>query len=242
MRNRLYQIIDVAKEGDRISHVYDIFMIITILVSLVPLAIKDNLPFFVWTEIITTIIFILDYILRWITSDLKLKKGISSFLLYPFTLMAIIDLLSIIPTFIVINNALRTLKVFRLIRALRVIKIFKGFKYSKNIMIIVSVLKKQKRSLITVCVLSIGYILISALIVFNVEPETFHSFFDAVYWATISLTTVGYGDIYTISTTGKIITMISSLLGIAIVALPAGIITAGYMSEIQDKTEDIENS
>lgn len=242
MRNRLYQIIDVAKEGDRISHVYDIFMIITILVSLVPLAIKDNLSFFVWTEIITTIIFILDYILRWITSDLKLKKGISSFLLYPFTLMAIIDLLSIVPTFIVINNALRTLKVFRLIRALRIIKIFKGFKYSKNIMIIANVLKKQKRSLITVCVLAIGYILISALIVFNIEPETFNSFFDAVYWATISLTTVGYGDIYTISTTGKIITMISSLLGIAIVALPAGIITAGYMSEIQDKTEDIENS
>lgn len=238
----MYQIIDVAKEGDRISHVYDIFMIITILVSLVPLAIKDNLSFFVWTEIITTIIFILDYILRWITSDLKLKKGISSFLLYPFTLMAIIDLLSIVPTFIVINNALRTLKVFRLIRALRIIKIFKGFKYSKNIMIIANVLKKQKRSLITVCVLAIGYILISALIVFNIEPETFNSFFDAVYWATISLTTVGYGDIYTISTTGKIITMISSLLGIAIVALPAGIITAGYMSEIQDKTEDIENS
>ena len=95
------------------------------------------------------------------------------------------------------------------------------------------VFKRQKRSLIAVCGLSIGYILMSALVVFNVEPETFHNYFEAVYWATVSLTTVGYGDIYTVSVVGRVITMISSILGIAIVALPAGIITAGYMTEIQ---------
>ncbi len=67
---------------------------------------------------------------------------------------------------------------------------------------------------------------------FTVEPTTFDTFFDALYWATISLTTVGYGDIFAVSTLGKLITMVSSVLGIAIVALPAGIITAGYMNEI----------
>ena len=71
-------------------------------------------------------------------------------------------------------------------------------------------------------------------LVFNVEPESFESFFDAVYWATVSLTTVGYGDIYPISTIGRVITMLSSIFGIAIVALPAGIITAGYMSELEN--------
>lgn len=80
--------------------------------------------------------------------------------------------------------------------------------------------------------LAIGYIVISALIMFNVESATFPSFFDAVYWATVSLTTVGYGDIYAVSTIGKVITMLSSVFGIAIVALPAGIVTAGYMEEI----------
>ena len=70
---------------------------------------------------------------------------------------------------------------------------------------------------------------------FNVEPETYNNFFDAIYWATVSLTTVGYGDIYAVSVIGKVITMISSLFGIAIVALPAGIITAGYMEEIRQK-------
>ena len=85
--------------------------------------------------------------------------------------------------------------------------------------------------------MAVGYILVSALVVFNVEPETFNTFFDAVYWATVSLTTVGYGDIYAVSVVGRVITMLSALLGVAIVALPAGIITAGYMSEIQ-KEED----
>ena len=87
-----------------------------------------------------------------------------------------------------------------------------------------------------VAVLAVGYILITALIIFNVEPDTYNDFFDAIYWATVSLTTVGYGDIYAVSDVGKVITMVSSLFGIAIVALPAGIITAGYMEEIeQDK-------
>lgn len=82
-------------------------------------------------------------------------------------------------------------------------------------------------------ILAIGYILITALIMFNIEPDTFKDFFDAIYWATVSLTTVGYGDIYAVSDVGKVITMISPLFGIAIVALPAGIITAGYMEEIK---------
>lgn len=80
--------------------------------------------------------------------------------------------------------------------------------------------------------LAVAYVLVSALVIFNVEPQTFDSFFDAVYWATISLTTMGYGDIYPVSTAGQVITMLSSVLGIAIVALPASIITTGYMEEV----------
>ena len=95
--------------------------------------------------------------------------------------------------------------------------------------------KRQRDSLAIVAMLAVGYILITSLIMFNVEPETYNNFFDAIYWATVSLTTVGYGDIYAVSVIGKVITMISSLFGIAIVALPAGIITAGYMEEIGQK-------
>ena len=89
---------------------------------------------------------------------------------------------------------------------------------------------------------ALGYIFISALVIFNVEPETFGSFFDAVYWATVSLTTMGYGDIYPVSTIGRIVTMLSSFIGIAIVALPAGILTAGYMEELEEKLVELKNA
>ncbi|MHC1695650.1 MAG: potassium channel family protein [Eubacteriales bacterium] len=81
--------------------------------------------------------------------------------------------------------------------------------------------------------LAIGYILISALVIFNVEPDSFTTFFDAVYWATVSLTTMGYGDIYPVTTAGRVITMFSAIFGIAIITLPAGIITVGYMDEVK---------
>ncbi|EMB64461.1 hypothetical protein SMU26_08807 [Streptococcus mutans 3SN1] len=150
---------------------------------------------------------------------------------YPFTPLAIIDLLCLSPSVLLWNNSLKLLKIIRFTRMLR---LFKIIRHSKNITIILNVLKKQKDSLVIVGIFSLGYIFLSALIIFNVEPNTFPSFFDAIYWATISLTTVGYGDIFAVSTIGKIITMFSSLIGVAIVALPAGIITAGYMEEIQN--------
>ena len=74
--------------------------------------------------------------------------------------------------------------------------------------------------------------MVSALIIFNVEPQTFETFFDAIYWATVSLTTVGYGDIYPVTVIGRTIAMLSSFFGIAIVALPAGVVTAEYMKSI----------
>lgn len=95
----------------------------------------------------------------------------------------------------------------------------------------------RKESLIVVCCLAVGYVFITAIIMFNVEPDTFPVFFDAIYWATVSLTTVGYGDLYAVSTVGRIITMISSVFGVGIIALPAGIITAGYMEELKNASE-----
>ena len=81
--------------------------------------------------------------------------------------------------------------------------------------------------------LAVGYILISAIVIFNVEPASFSSFFDAIYWATVSLTTVGYGDIYPVTVLGRAVAMLSSFFGIAVVALPAGIITAEYLNSLK---------
>ena len=224
-RKILFQIIEPHQKENAIEKAYDVFMFLTIIVSLIPLTTKSHTGIFMWLDFVSTIIFIIDYLLRLLTADYKLEKGKLSFFLYPFTFLALADLLCILPSLFLLNNSLRLFKILR---------VFKFIRYSKNIQILTNVLKKQKDSLMIVGLLALGYIFISALIIFNVEPSTFPNFFDALYWATISLTTVGYGDIYAVSTTGKIITMISSFLGIAIVALPAGIITAGYMKEIKE--------
>ena len=238
MRNRVFEIIEVAEDNDILSKVYDFSMMVIIVISLVPIALKSTEGIVGILDIIATAIFIIDYVLRLFTADYKLKRGKKSFLIYPITPMAIIDLLAILPSVLPVYGAFRIFKVFRLLRTLRVLRVFKVIRYSKSISIILAVLKKQKESLLVVCGLAGGYILVSALVIISVEPDTFPTFFDAVYWATVSLTTVGYGDIYPVSEAGRFITMLSSIFGIAIVALPAGIIAAGYMSEIENSKND----
>ena len=233
MRKRIFEITERPGGKDYVSSIYDGVMIFLILLSLVPLAFKHETPFFRMIDRVCVCAFIIDYLLRLSTADYKFgKRSITSFLRYPFSFMAIVDLISILPSLTVLNQGFKLLRVLRMVRAFRVLRVFKALRYSRSIEIILNVFQKSKQSLIAVGSLAIAYILISALIVFNVEPGTYDTFFDAIYWATISLTTVGYGDIYPITTIGRIVTMISSLFGIAIVALPAGVITAGYMDEL----------
>lgn len=234
MRKRIYNIIEPADSGDKLSSIYDLIMMTTIVISIIPLAFKTSNLLFQWIDYITVAIFILDYLLRLFTADYKLNRSVASFFIYPITPMAIIDLLSILPSVTVLNSGFKLLKLFRLLRTLKVLRALKFLRYSKSFEIISNVFKKQKKVLAAVATMAAAYILVSALVIYNVEPDSFETFFDAVYWATISLTTVGYGDLYPVSTIGRIVTMISSVFGIAIIALPSGVITAGYLSEINE--------
>lgn len=235
MRKRLYEIIEVAQDNDKESLVYDIVMLLTILVSLVPLAFKHESDLFFIIEISTTVLFIVDYIFRFITADYRFKsKSKMAFLLYPFTFWAIIDLLAILPTITVLNSSFKLIKLFRIFRVFR---LFKAVRYSKRLQMAKKVLDNAKSTLATIVILVVGYIFISALIVFNVEPETFDTFFDAVYWATVSLTTIGYGDIYPVTTAGRIVTIVSSIVGVVVIALPSGIITAGYLEVLKEEND-----
>ena len=238
-RKKIFDMINQTDENNRLSEIYGFGMLIVILVSLIPLVFKEEtLPLKI-IEYVCVSIFVLDYILRLITADYKYeKKSVVSFIRYPFSPMAIFDIISILPSLTALNKGFKVLRVLRMGRLMRVFRIFRAFRHSKNIRIIQNVFQQSKKSLVAVGSLAVGYILISALIAFNVEPDTFANFFEAVYWATISLTTVGYGDIYMVSVAGKIITMLSAFVGIAVVALPAGIITAGYMSEIGKNTDE----
>lgn len=239
-RQKIANIIDRKSHSNWINTVYDWFMVLTILVSLLPLMFMETHKLFGFTEIASTVVFIIDYLLRWGTADIRNNNRKMAFVTYPFSPMAIIDLLSILPAVTLLDPAF---KLFRFIRLLRLTRVLKIFGISSKVRLFMSILYKERQVLSSVLILAILYIFVTALILFNVEPhvnpytgqQTFHSFFDALYWATVTLTTVGYGDMCPVTDIGRLVSMLSSLFGIAIIALPSGVITARYLDELRKK-------
>lgn len=239
LQQRIYDLINRDRKGMWASRLYDWYMLIMIVASITPLMFIDHYPIFKVIEIVTVIAFIIDYILRWSTANLQLKRGLLSYVLYPFTPMAIIDLLSILPG---LNLISPEFKLLRLTRLLKIFRLLKVFRYSDKITMFLRVLKKERQVLLSVLMLALFYIFVTALIMFNAEPHinpetgavTFHSFFDALYWATVTLTTVGYGDLCPVTDIGRVVSMLSSLFGVAIIALPSGVITASYLEELRE--------
>ena len=244
-RKDIFTIIEKDDGSNILSHIYDVFMFGCIILSVVPLMFWDEYPIFRWIELFTTTVFIIDYILRWGTADYKLGKGTHSFVVYPFSFWAIVDLLSILPSFSILGS---DFKLLRTTRMLKILRIAKALRYSSQLFLFVDVLKKERKILSTVMFFAIAYIFVTALIMFNFEPrinpntgqETFHSFFDALYWATVTLTTVGYGDLCPATDLGRFVSMMSSIFGVAIIALPSGIITASYLDELRAIKEEKE--
>ena len=239
-RKRLFEIVERGGQSDKVSLAYDILMFIAITVSIFPLMFVEEYPVFKWFEMVTVAIFILDYLFRWSTADYKLGKGALSFLLYPLTPMAIIDLLSILPGLSLIS---RGFKILRITRLFKVLRLFKFLRYSDKMEILWNVIKREKGVLLTVLGFAIFYVFLTALIMFNAEPHfnpetgaaTFQDFFDALYWATVTLTTVGYGDLCPVTDIGRCVSMLSSLFGVAVIALPSGVITASYLEELRSR-------
>ena len=146
MRKKTYDLIEKAEYGNKQSNIYDLVMLFTIVISLIPLFFKQDTFAFNVIDKVTVTIFILDYMIRLITADYKLNKGWKSFLIYPFTFMAIIDLLSILPSLSIISKGFKALRVLRMIRAMRVFRVFKAIRYSKSFKIIGDVLRYLKDS------------------------------------------------------------------------------------------------
>ncbi len=242
MRKRIYEIVELGRKGDIVSIAYDVLMNVAIITSIIPLMFIEENPAFRVVEQVSVLLFILDYLLRWITADYRSGKGALSFVLYPFTGWAILDLVSILPGLSVLSRGFKIVRMARLLRALRLLKIVR---YSNKFRALNRVIRKERASLGAVLGIAILYVFLTALVMFNAEPHVnpetgqivFKDFFDALYWATVTLTTVGYGDMVPTTDIGRFVSMLSSLFGMAIIALPSGLITASYLAELKEEKE-----
>lgn len=239
VKRRLYEIVEASQVGDKTSKAYDVMILVSIAVGLIPLTLKTENVYSHWIDLVTVSIFTIDYLLRIYTSDYKMGiKSYKAYLANAFMPISIIDLLSITPILSLLLPMSKTIALFRLFRVLLLLKLMR---YSSTLIIIVQVLRVVWRPLSAVFTLAFVYIVTCALIMFQIEPDTFHSFLEAVYWSGCTVLTVGYGDITPLTNVGRILTVISGLVGMAVVALPSGIITAAYMDELK-KNKKKKNS
>ncbi|SFT47866.1 voltage-gated potassium channel [Lachnospiraceae bacterium XBD2001] len=238
LKRRVYEVLEVSSVGDKSSRAYDVLLTTAIVVGMVPMTMKGENIYTRWIEIVVSGLFLIDYIARICTADYKMGyRNYRAYIAYILTPLAIFDLLSILPVLCLIPGVSSKVGLLRLFRFFRV---FKLIRYSKTMVIITNVIRKVRNQLLAVLILIMVYIFVSAMLIFQLEPNLFESFFDALYWATISITTIGYGDISPVTDAGRFIAMISALVGMAVIALPTGIITAAYMNEITRKKSKYE--
>lgn len=245
IRYRIAKIIDADRGESESSRIYDWGMGIIIILSLVPLMVDNSHnPVLETISWVTVIIFILDFIARCYVSPIdKYKIGKPWWRRYPFSFMGLVDLLSILPIVGMISPKFALFKLFRLARIAAIIKYTR---YSDKDDILIRVLKKNKGILRSILFVICLYIYIISLLIYNTEPHIntttgeviFSNFFDAVYWSIVTLTTVGYGDIYPVTTLGKLISITSMFFGIGIISTVSGTITSGFIDEIKIKKKN----
>ncbi len=194
-------------------------------------------------EVFSVIIFSVEYILRlWTCTEIEeYKHPIWGRIRFAFTASMIIDLLSILPFYIPFRGL--DLRIIRAARLFRLFRIFKIGRYSQSLTRLSNVIKSKKEELVITLFSAVVLLIIASSVMYFVEkeaqPDVFGSIPDAMWWGAVTLTTVGYGDVYPITLLGKIISAFIAVLGIGLFALPAGIIASGFASELQKKDEKI---
>jgi len=189
--------------------------------------------FFYYFELISILIFTLEYFYRIYLSYVDNQwKGVRS---YVFSFFGIIDLISIVP-FYIKQFVLLDGRFFRILRLFRLSRIFKLGRDNKSLKLFIKALTAVKNELKFTLFLSLLSIIFSASAIYFLEneaqPEVFSSITASLWWATVSLATVGYGDVVPVTVWGKVFAGIISLIGIGIVAIPTGIISASFVEEI----------
>ncbi len=241
-KKRIFDIIQIGNKNDIPSRAFDIFIsaviIINILVTFLGTFSQLSFlrPAFDVIELVTIIIFCIEYLLRIWTSDLLYprKNRTMSVLRFLLSFDGIIDLLTILPFFF-----LSGMVMFRMLRVVRIFHLFRINAQYDSFNLIKEVLSERKRQLISSFFIIIILMLGSSLAMYSAEhdaqPEAFENAFSGIWWSVSTVLTVGYGDIYPITISGRILAIIIAFLGVCVVAVPTGIISAGFVEKFSQK-------
>ncbi|MCR5670986.1 MAG: ion transporter [Butyrivibrio sp.] len=189
-------------------------------------------------EAVTTFFFAVDYVLRaYSSSELyPNEKSAKALLKYVFSITGIIDLLSFLPYYLPIFFPAGT-AVFRMFRVARILRLFRINSYYDQLNVITEVLSSKKQQLFASVFIIIILMLSASLCMYSVEhdaqPDVFENAFSGIWWSVSTLLTVGYGDIYPITPLGRLLAIVISFLGVGMVAIPTGIISAGFVEQYQ---------
>ena len=256
-RRRIFEIIEVGAGDDKISRAYDfisaLLIVVYLLVSILDTydSIRTEIGWLLGTiEALLVVFFTVDYILRIYTAKYLRpdRTPAGAVVNYIFSFAGIIDLFSFLPYYLPFFFPAGVIA-FRMFRVVRIFRLFRINTYYDSLNVITEVISAKKQQLISSVFIIAVLMVASSLCMYSLEheaqPDVFENAFSGIWWSVSTLLTVGYGDIYPITTLGKIFSIVITFLGVGMVAIPTGIISAGFVeqySEMKKRGEYIAES
>ena len=243
MRAKIFRMVSVGVVDEPVNQAYDAISIVALLANLIVsvMATFDNLQaaygsIFLLVEQITVFMFGVDYVLRVLTAP-ELYPGDTparATAKYCLSLSGIVDLLSFLPYYLPVFFP-SGVAAFRMFRVVRILRLFRINAYYDSLNVITEVLKSKKQQLLSSVFIIATLMLGSSLCMYSLEheaqPDVFKNAFSGIWWSASTLLTVGYGDIYPITPMGKAVSIVITFLGVLMVAIPTGIISAGFVEQ-----------
>ena len=240
IKKRTFEIIEKGEKGDTVSKIFDFFILVLICVNVLSVFVETfKISSRVRTilsdiELFSIIIFSIEFILRVWTAEFLYENlsPIKSKIKYIFSFMALIDLFAILPFYIpfVIKVDLRVLRILRLFRLSRIVK---ANRYTKSLQKVIDVIKDKSAELFSAILMLFILMLISSVLIYYIEspaqPDVYTNALSGLWWSIAIFTSVWLGDIYPITAAGKILCALMAVFGVAIIAVPTGIISSGFV-------------
>ena len=246
LKKKMFELLDARYDDQDATRFLNLGMLILISLNVITAILETEATlyspyriFFDVFEAFSVAIFTLEYIVRiWTCTEYpEYKNPVTGRLRFALSGVMLVDLISFLPFYVPIWGL--DLRIIRVVRLFRLFRLMKMGRYAKSLSTIQRVIRSKKEELGLTIFSGVLLLIVASSILYILEhdaqPETFGSIPSAMWWGAVTLTTVGYGDVYPVTALGKIVGALIAMLGIGLFALPAGIIASGFAAELQHK-------